>query len=238
TGTADFRRLSRTDRGRAGNSRKQLPVHGQPGAGGGCAHRLRLYQTEVQADPAGRIGGAGDSFQPRTGDCWQACAARRGVSTLRCNHGIPDERPARTGRGLGEAGYAAGSPGGAPGATAAGLFRIPGGRRVSLRLWIGESRADRTKPAVCGGDDLKASSFELRAKTEAWFARSPRLVARSWLTPRDFCYLPQSPVFAGKGLKCKRGSLSSVKFPPPASNTTVAACFFWRGWGRTPRSFR
>ncbi len=40
---------------------------------------------------------------------------------------ISDERPARAGRGFGQAGHAARSPVGAPGGVAARLFRISGG---------------------------------------------------------------------------------------------------------------
>jgi len=53
TGTTDFRRLSRPDRDRAGNSGKQLPVHGRPGAGGRCARRLRLYQARYKQTKQG-----------------------------------------------------------------------------------------------------------------------------------------------------------------------------------------
>jgi hypothetical protein len=40
---------------------------------------------------------------------------------------------------------------------------------------------------------------------------------------------PCFPVFAGKGLKCKRGSLFSVNFPPPASNMTCSGVFLLAG---------
>ncbi|SPE40590.1 hypothetical protein SBA7_1410005 [Candidatus Sulfotelmatobacter sp. SbA7] len=54
---------------------------------------------------------------------------------------------------------------------------------------------------------------------------------------RDFCYLPQSPVLFGKGLKCKRGSLSSVKFPPPASNMTCSGDFLLARMGPHSEEF-
>lgn len=45
------------------------------------------------------------------------------------------------------------------------------------------------------------------------------------------------PVFAGKGLKCKRGSLFSVKFPPPASNMTCSGVFLLAGMGPHSEEF-
>jgi hypoxanthine-guanine phosphoribosyltransferase len=92
-----------------------------------CARHLRLYQAELQAEPAGESPVLEILFSHELAIAGKHVLLVEGLVHSGSDQRIPDERPARTGRGFGQTGDAARSPVGAPRAAAAGLFRISGG---------------------------------------------------------------------------------------------------------------